>query len=182
MRSREVSGRADGRASVDAPTRETSRRRFLGAAAVGPIHALVGVPSRARASQATPPADEPLARVEPPAWIFVLHQIEDPYPGEIQAPPDPPPGTRYVGVEVEIINDSAQALNVTPLDVRLRDASGIEYRGGSAIGTEPSINPRSLNPGELSRGWTWFIVPQEVEPVEVVYVGPPPQFRVPLTT
>ncbi len=43
------------------------------------------------------------------------------------------------------------------------------------------INPRSLNPGELSRGWVWFNVPAEARLLEVVYVAPAPQFRVPLT-
>jgi hypothetical protein len=110
-----------------------------------------------------------------------LHEVQDPYAGEIQAPPEPPAGTRYVATEVEIVNDSDQSLNVTPLDVRLRDEAGVEYRGGGAIGAEPTINPRSLNPGELSRGWAWFIVPAEAVLVEVVYVAPTPQFRVPLS-
>ncbi len=159
---------------------ELSRRHLLGAAVVGTVLSLAVEPSRTFARQSTPPAEEPLRRVEPPAWVFVLHELQDPYAGEVQAPAEAPAGTRYVGIEVEIINDSDQALNVTPLDVRLRDETGVEYRGGAAIGAEPTVNPRSLNPGELSLGWIWFIVPWEAELVEAVYVAPPPQFRVPL--
>lgn len=169
----------DGRVAVSMQAGQTSRRRLLWAAA-GTMLAVPDAPSRASASQATQQSDEPIARVESPAWSFVLHELQDPYDGEIQAPEEPPPGTRYVATEVEIINDADQALNFTPLDIRLRDEAGVEYRGGVAIGAEPTINPRSLNPGERSRGWTWFIVPEDVQLVEAVYVAPPPQFRVPL--
>jgi len=120
------------------------------------------------------------AAIGPPAWSFQVHALQDPYPGTMQAPSEAPAGTRYVAVEVELTNDSDQALNFTPVEVRLRDAAGVEYRGGSAIGTEPMINPRNLNPGERSRGWVWFIVPTATQPVEVVYVAPAPQFRQPL--
>ncbi len=51
---------------------------------------------------------------------------------------------------------------------------------GAAIGTEPMISPRNLNPGERSRDWVWFIVPEATVPVEFLYVAPPPQFRIPL--
>lgn len=160
---------------------QTSRRRLLGSAVAGAFLALPGTTSDVLAKQATATAQGPLGRVEAPAWAFLLHEVQDPYAGEIQAPSEPPAGTRYVATEVEIVNDSDQSLNVTPLDVRLRDEAGVEYRGGGAIGEEPTINPRSLNPGELSRGWVWFIVPAEAGLVEVVYVAPAPQFRVPLS-
>lgn len=116
--------------------------------------------------------------VGPPAWLFQVHAVQDPYPGVMQAPTEAPSGMKFVAVEVEVINDSEQGLAFTPVEVRLRDAAGIDYRGGSAIGTEPMISPRNLNPGERSRGWVWFILPIETEPVEVVYVAPAPQFRV----
>ncbi len=51
---------------------------------------------------------------------------------------------------------------------------------GAATGTEPMISPRNLNPGERSRDWVWFIVPEATVPVEFLYVAPPPQFRIPL--
>ncbi len=161
--------------------RHMSRRRLLASAGGGALIALPSTQPEWLASQGTPSAQGPVGSVEAPAWMFILHEIHDPYEGEIQAPPETPPGTRYVATHVEIVNDSDQALSVTPLDVRLRDEAGIEYRGGGAIGTEPSINPRSLNPGELSRGWVWFNVPADVRLVEVVYVAPAPQFRVPLS-
>lgn len=159
---------------------QTSRRQFLRATAAGTAIPLTGPSGRAVAGGLTPEAEEETGRVDAPAWGFVLHAVNDPYVGEMQAPKEPPPGTRYVAAEVEIINDADQALNVTPLDVRLRDEAGTEYRGGGAIGSEPMLNPRNLNPGERSRGWVWFILPEEAMPVEIVYVAPPPQFRVPL--
>jgi hypothetical protein len=136
--------------------------------------------SQSEAAQSTPQAPGKVARVMAPAWSFAVHGLVDPYPGQMQVPSAPPAGTRYVGAEAEIVNDADQPLNFTPIDIRVRDAVGVEYRGGSAIGTEPMINPRNLNPGERSRGWVWFIVPTGAELVEIVYVAPAPQFRVPL--
>ena len=98
----------------------------------------------------------------------------------MQVPAEAPAGQRVLAIEVEVTNDSDQALAFTPLDVRLRDAGGVEYRGGAAIGTEPTINPRNLNPGERSRGWVWYLVPDATETAEIVYIAPQPQFRVPL--
>jgi hypothetical protein len=155
-----------------------NRRRLLGSAATGV--AASALLSKRAAGQATPAPPQGSDLVGAPVWYFAVRALEDPYPGQIQAPKDPPPGTRYVAAEVEVINDSDQSLNFTPLDIRLRDEAGTEYRGGSAIGSEPTINPRNLIPGERSRGWVWFIVPTDARPVEVVYIGPPPQFRVPL--
>ena len=71
-----------------------------------------------------------------------------------------------------------RALAFTPIDIRLRSADGVEYRGGSAIGMEPTINPRNLNPGERSRGWVWFTVPEGTTASEIVYIAPQPQFRI----
>jgi hypothetical protein len=159
-----------------------NRRAILWATAAG----AAGVAPVGAAQQSATPAPatpEPVggpATAEPPAWLFVVHLAHDPYAGTIQVPQELPDGTRPVAVEVEIVNDSDQALAFTPIDVRLRDAAGIDYRGGGAIGTEPTINPRNLNPGERSRGWVWFIVPEDAVPVEIVYVAPQPQFRVPL--
>jgi hypothetical protein len=153
-----------------------SRRALLVATVAGaalPLHVA------ARQPEATPGAASG-ARVTAPQWVFELHEVQDPYAGAMQVPAEVPAGQRVLAVEVEISNDSDQALSFTPLDVRLRDAAGVEHRGGAAIGTEPAINPRNLNPGVGARGWVWYVVPEATEPAEVVYVGPPPQFRVPL--
>jgi hypothetical protein len=121
-----------------------------------------------------------MERVAAPSWFFIVHLIQDPYSGQMQVPQAIPAGMRYAAAEVEIVNEANQSLNFTPLDIRLRDDAGIEHRGGSAIGGEPMINPRNLNPGERSRGWVWFTLPEATSVVEIAYVGPPPQFRVPL--
>ena len=158
-------------------TTRMHRRRLLGSSLSGVMAAVSPGPSLTAQTDATP---APTGVVRPPAWTFQVHQVQDPYAGTIQVPEAAPPGTRYVGVEVEVGNDAEQALNFTPIDVYLRLEAGIDVRGGSALGVEPSINPRNLNPGERSRGWVWFIVPEDAIPVEVVYIAPPPQFRVPL--
>lgn len=157
-------------------TPRSSRRALLAAAAAGVALPLA---TAARQPGATPDA-APGTRVTAPRWAFELHQVQDPYAGAMQIPAEPPAGQRVVAVEVEVTNDADQPLAFTPIDVRLRDAAGVEYRGGAAIGAEPMINPRNLNPGERSRGWVWYVVPQATELAEVVYVAPPPQFRVPL--
>ncbi|HWV35846.1 MAG TPA: DUF4352 domain-containing protein [Thermomicrobiales bacterium] len=149
-----------------------TRRGFAALAAIAlPAHAAI-------AQKATPPPEVDSDQVFAPAWSFRLIAIHDPYPGTLQVPQDVPAGTRTVAIEIEVINDSTQALNFTPIDVRLRDIGGTEFRGGAAIGAEPMINPRNLNPGERSRGSVWFIVPDATELTEVVYIAPQPQFRV----
>jgi hypothetical protein len=158
-------------------TLQGNRRDLLRIAAAGATMPLMVPTLAATAAQSTPEAPGSLGRVEAPAWAFTVHEARDPYDGQMQAPQSSPPGTRYAALDVEVENGSEQSLNFTPVDIRLRDGAGVEYRGGSAIGTEPMINPRNLNPGELSRGWVWFILPEEVEIVEVAYVAPGPQFR-----
>jgi hypothetical protein len=122
-------------------------------------------------------SDDALGTISAPAWYFSVEAVQDPYSGTMQAPQEAPAGTRYIGALVHLTNDSDQSLNFTPLDVRMRDSAGYEYRGGGAIGSEAAINPRNLNAGERSRGWVWCTVPVEAEIVEIVYVAPPSYFR-----
>ena len=166
-----------------APDARASRRRFLGSAALGAVG--VGVAARAPVVAAVPvrqgtPAAEAIGQAEAPAWSFTLYVFEDPYQGEIQQPASPPAGTRYVAAEVAVDNASTQPLSFSPADIRLRDAAGTEYRGGSAVGTEPFLSVRNLNGGERSRGWVWFIVPDGAQIVGVAYYGPPPVFAIAL--
>ena len=155
-----------------------SRRRLVWSALAGTGGAVIA-PLAAGAARAQTPVDESGAsRAEAPKWVFLVDAVQDPYPGTLQAPSETPAGTRVVAVEVEVSNESDQALAFTTIDVRLRDLAGVEYRGGGAVGSEPMINPRNLNPGERSRGWVWFILPADSEPTEIVYVAPPPQFRI----
>lgn len=154
-----------------------NRRALLRSAAVIGIGAAT-MRADAFARQATPEAGD--HRIGPPGWFLSLLTLQDPYPGQIQAPAQPPPGTRYVAAELQIDNDSDQPLNFTPTDVRMRDADGVEYRGGTAIGQEPMLNARNLNGGERSRGWVWFTVAVNAQLVELVYVAPPPVYRMAL--
>jgi hypothetical protein len=160
-----------------------NRRRFVGATVLAGTALTRGGPTFAAppaSSRQGTPEQEPIGRVEAPAWALTVFVVQDPYQGQIQQPATQPPGTRYVAAEVKIDNASDQPLNFSPAEIRLRDAVGTEYRGGSAIGTEPFLSIRNLNGGERSHGWVWFTVPQLAEIVELAYYGPPPVFRVAL--
>lgn len=153
-----------------------NRRQMLAAALTGATLPIAGASAQAQ----TPVTTGDVMEATLPAWRFAALALHDPYEGQLQVPASPPANTRVVAIQVEVTNDSDQALDFTPVDVRLRDESGMEYRGGSAIGAEPMINPRNLNPGERSRGWIWFLAAAEATIVEIVYVAPQPQFRIPL--
>lgn len=155
-----------------------TRRDLLGAGAAG-VAAIALANVRVNA-QATPAAENGARTAVAPDWTFIVHTFEDPYTGDIQVPQERPAGMRFAAAEIEVVNDSDQSLAFTPIDVRLRTLDGTEYRGGSAIGTDPTINPRNLNPGERSRGWVLFTVPEGSEVVELVYLAPQPQFRIQL--
>lgn len=155
----------------------TSRRGFLAMATA--TAAMPPGTMLAQSATATPD-DAVTGRADAPAWMFQVDQVQDPYDGALQVPTEVPAGNRVIAVEVEVANESDQGLDFTPVDIRLRDETGQEYRGGAAIGSEPMINPRNLNPGERSAGWVWFIVPEGTVATEIVYVAPPPQFRVAL--
>ena len=174
-------------------TFRATRRQLLGAAIAGPTlapdHAVgaatASTPAhrlgaRTRQDDAAPATDGEIGQAAAPAWTFVVLAVQDPYGGEVQQPPTPPAGTRYVAAEIVVDNGSDQPLNFNPVEVRLRDAAGIEYRGGTAIGTEPLIGARNLNGGERSRGWLWFTVAEDADLVDLLYLAPPPQFRVDL--
>jgi hypothetical protein len=166
--------------------REVSRRRVIGVIAAAGSGVMLRTATDATAKTAVQPGATPspsasLGRVGMPAWWLTVETFQDPYAGVIQQPAQPPPGTRYLAAEVVIENASNQALNFTPADVRLRDATGQEFRGGTAVGTEPFIAPRNLNGGERSRGWVWFTAPADAKIVEIAYVAPPAELRVTLS-
>ena len=55
----------------------------------------------------------PDAAIAPaPDWTFVVHGMQDPYAGALTTPPQPVPGMRYVGFDVEVVNDSDQPLSL----------------------------------------------------------------------
>src|SRR3954451_23305101 len=154
-----------------------NRRQLIAAFAVfGLAAAHSGAsPRNVLARQSTP--ESTTGRIGPPQWFLTVITLQDPYSGVIQAPAEPPANTRYIAAELQIDNDSDQALNFTPTDIRLRDEAGFEFRGATAIGQEPMLNARNLNAGERSRGWVWFTVAADARLVELIYVAPAPTFR-----
>ncbi|MGH2557624.1 MAG: hypothetical protein ACRDJH_01060 [Thermomicrobiales bacterium] len=151
----------------------------LALAGVGSVARLTGPAAVSAQDAGTPEAGE-LGRAGMPAWFFAVVVYQDPYPGVVQQPAEPPPGSRYVAAEVVIDNAADQPLAFSPGDVTVRSADGVAYRGGSAYGAEPFIGPRNLNGGERSRGWIWFTVAAEAALVEIAYVPEAPRLRLPL--
>lgn len=168
-------------------TGRTTRRRLLRSAAlVGPGLALGGRNSEhvaagvAVTQDATPEEPHVYAHVGAPAWSFTVHDYQDPYSGEVTRPEEPQPGTRYIGADVQIDNESDQLLSFERDKVRLYDDSGYEYKAGNTFGDAPALDGRTLNPGERARGWVWYTVSEESQISELVFFASSPQFRVPI--
>ena len=131
--------------------------------------------------EATPVGNESLVgEAIAPAWRFAVSIFEDPYRGTITSPTSSPAGTRFVGAEVIITNDSDQPLEFRSSSVRLRDTQGFQYAAGTVTGTEPRLVSQNLPNSERTRGWVWFMVPADAKLTEVAFDGPPPSFRVAL--
>lgn len=175
-------------------TRWTTRRRLLAAAALAGPGFVVAASELTRSQQGTPIAPSTpgagaaaeavgasiFAMVMPPDWVFTVHDFQDPFIGTVDFPEEQDPALRYIAADIQIDNASNQALPFSTGDIRLRDESGIEYRTGGFAGTAPSLDSRTLNPGERARGWIWFAVPADAEIVQLVFIGPEPEFRVAL--
>lgn len=167
----------------------TSRRYMLGALATGGSAVILAAGSGqlgiARAQEpgtpeATPQGDGDAVRIAPPDWAFVVHRIEDPYELPEGSTLVVPPGTSYLAAEVEIDNASNQPLAFAVAQIRLRASDGVEYLPGRAAGPETTLNGRVIPPGEQSRGWLWFNVPEDVELTELVFIAQNPEFSLPL--
>jgi hypothetical protein len=132
-----------------------------------------GVPSTLGQS-ATPGA----VTAPAPDWTFVVHGMLDPYAGTLTTPPEPAPGMRYVGFDVEVVNDSDQPLSFAGTGVYLRDEEGFSYRSGTVGGREPALSGRTIPAGERARGWVWFEVPADATLTEILLVPAAPELRV----
>jgi hypothetical protein len=135
--------------------------------------AQTGVPT-ALGQSATPAA----VTAPAPDWTFVVHGTQDPYAGTLTTPPQPVPGMRYVGFDVEVVNDSDQPLSFAGTGVYLRDDQGFSYRSGTVGGREPALSGRTMPAGERARGWVWFEVPDDATLTEILLVPAAPELRV----
>jgi hypothetical protein len=133
-------------------------------------------PPQALGQGATPVAVTALT----PSWSFIVHGMQDPYLGVLINPRDPVPGTRYVGFDVEVVNDSDQPLTYTGNAVFVRDENGFAYRSGAVTGSEPALQARTLLRSERARGWVWFGVQEGARLSELVLVPAAPELRVAL--
>jgi hypothetical protein len=134
---------------------------------------LTGVPT-ALGQDATPGT----VSVAAPDWTFVVHGMQDPYAGALTTPPEPTEGMRYVGFDVEVVNESDQPLSFAGTGVYLRDEEGFSYRSGTVGGREPALSGRTMPGGERARGWVWFEVPEGATLTEILLVPTAPELRV----
>ncbi len=117
-----------------------------------------------------------------PDWRFVVVTYEDPNSREMLQPQEPEAGKRYIAAEVEIRNDSDRRLAVSAGQIRLRDAEAIDYTNSGLVGSDPRLYDVNMLPGERVRGWVWYGVAEDVQPVELVYVPTAPQLGVDVTS
>src|SRR4051812_46775391 len=104
--------------------------------------------------------------------------MQDPYAGVLTTPTQPVAGMRYVGFDVEVVNDSDQPLSFAGTGVYLRDDQGFSYRSGTVAGREPALAGRTMPAGERARGWVWFEVPADATFTDIVLVPTAPELRV----
>lgn len=133
--------------------------------------------AHARASSQLQDADDELGEVTLPRWTVVLRAYEDPYERELIYPAERPAGVRYVGVEVELRNQSEVPWSVSPGQFRLREVDGAEYPSGGGVGIDPRLVDINMLPAERTRGWILFQVPEAVQSAFLVYAAPPPRLE-----
>ncbi|MBW3634615.1 MAG: DUF4352 domain-containing protein, partial [Chloroflexi bacterium] len=148
---------------------------WLSALLVVSAFLIVSTEAPAALGQSATPA---AVSVPAPDWMFVVHGVQDPYAGVLATPQEPAAGMRYVGFDVEVVNASDQPLNFASNAVYLRDDEGFSYRGGTASGSEPPLQGRTMPGGERARGWVWFEVPEGATLREIVLVPTAPELRV----
>jgi hypothetical protein len=119
--------------------------------------------------------DEPLVTGTMPNWSIAVHEYQNPYQGTISTPKELDPTKRYIGAEIEVINDSDRPLAVIASQFRLRGNDSVNYPSGGFSGRGPRITDMNTLPGERQRGWVYFAVPDEVEILQMVYSPSDPQ-------
>jgi hypothetical protein len=135
--------------------------------------------SPALAAQEATPTPEEIGHADAPAWSFTVTQYQDPWGGAVSRPDTPPSGTRYIGAEVVIRNDSDDPMEYLVRDIFLRSIDGILYPAGDVLSDDqPALVNQNLPDGERTRGWVWFAVREADEITSIQFVGPSPVFRV----
>ena len=174
--------------SDDGEMKAKSRRRVMGELAALSIGGLATTfpGALANAQEISPTAstsaasEEVVGRVRAPTWTFIVYNYQDPYQGNVQNPTVVLPSTRVVGVEVEIANDSPNALPFYNGNIHLRASDGFDYFGSAVYGDEPRLTGRTLSRGDTARGWVWFGVPKDAKLDQIVLIAPAPELNVPV--
>jgi hypothetical protein len=113
-----------------------------------------------------------------PDWRFAIVAIQDPYEPAGTSNQESPAGMRMVAYQVILTNNSAESMDFSISDVRLRDIDGFEYRAGERIGDEPRLSSQNLPGGDRIRGWVWYLIPEGTTPTSIVLVAPGPRLRI----
>lgn len=100
-------------------------------------------------------------------YTFGATQLEDPAtkPGYFYEAEE---GMRLVAVEIIVGNVSADEVSSNPLYSVLVDTEGFTYQPELA-GVEGQIETLNLSPGEKSKGWVGFIIPNDAAPATIKY-------------
>ena len=73
-------------------------------------------------------------------------------------------------VEMEIVNNTEEALTVSPYDFKLEDSNGEEYSQDFTQGKDPKIALNEIRPGKKIVGWVEFEqTPEDAEGWTVEY-------------
>ncbi len=165
-----------------------SRRKVIGGvAALSAAGLAMSIPGAStRAQSATPPTstetvgENAVGRVRAPTWTFIVYNYQDPYQGDVQTSDVVSSTMRVIAVEVEIANDSPNALPFYTGNIHLRANDGFDYFGSPIYGAEPRLSGRTLSRGDTARGWVWFGVPGGATLDQVILVAPAPELNVPV--
>ena len=122
----------------------------------------------------TPPAGSPriTGSTEHSGSLYTVNQLRDPAPpGSLQAGP----GNRLVAIDVTQERIAPRLDAFSPYYFAVQDAGGnVYFPNGGESALEPAFSAGELAPGEQTRGWITFELPQGAK-VLAVLAEPNPQ-------
>lgn len=80
----------------------------------------------------------------------------------------PKEGSKVVSVDVSLKNNSSDSYNYNVLDFRLQDNQDYTYTN-SVSDIEPYITTGVIQPGQTTRGYITYEIPEENEPIKLTY-------------
>jgi Domain of unknown function (DUF4352) len=99
-------------------------------------------------------------------FAVTLHEVVDPAPDGSFSKPKA--GMRWVAFDVTVQNTGTQSLSYNPFYFKLKGTDNREYTLAFG-GNEPSLNSGDHAPGEATRGWVTFEVPEALALATLTY-------------